>query len=80
MTHGNLSTSRFLRFAILSTALLLTLVPGFSPLVEAQSTGTTTVTARVTGTRNTNSSIATLTAAGRPYPRAMNQVRLRCRG
>jgi len=57
MTHRNFSPNRFLGFAILSTALLLTLAPRFSPLVEAQSTGTATLTVHITGARNTKGKI-----------------------
>lgn len=57
MTRRNFSPNRFPRFAILSTALLLTLALRFLPLAEAQSTGTATLTVHVTGTRNAKGKI-----------------------
>ena len=57
MTRRNFPASRFLRIATLSAALLLTLALGFSPLLEAQSTGAATLTVHVIGARNTKGKI-----------------------
>jgi len=57
MTQRNISASRFLRIATLFAGLFLTLTPRFSPLLEAQSTGSATLTVHVIGARNTKGKI-----------------------
>jgi uncharacterized protein (DUF2141 family) len=57
MTQRNISASRFLRIATLSAGLFLTLAPRFSPLLEAQSTGSAALTIHVIGARNTKGKI-----------------------
>jgi uncharacterized protein (DUF2141 family) len=57
MTHRNISASRSLRIATLSAGLFLTLASRFSPVPDAQSTGTATLTVRVIGARNTKGKI-----------------------
>jgi uncharacterized protein (DUF2141 family) len=57
MTQRNISASRFLRIATLSAGLFLTLASRFSPLLDAQSTGTATLTVHVIGARNTKGKI-----------------------
>ncbi len=57
MTQRNLPASRFLRIRTLCAGLCLTLAPWFSPLLEAQSTGTATLTVHVIGARNTKGKI-----------------------
>jgi uncharacterized protein (DUF2141 family) len=57
MTQRNFPASRFLRIAALGAGLFLTLAPRFSPLVEAQSTGTATLTVHITGARNAKGKI-----------------------
>jgi len=57
MIQRDVLSIRFLRLAILSAGLFLTRAPRFSPLVEAQSTGTATLTVHVTGARNAKGKI-----------------------
>ena len=52
-----LSIWRFLRAASLSLALFVALIPKVSPPLEAQSTGTATLTVHVTGARNAKGKI-----------------------
>jgi uncharacterized protein (DUF2141 family) len=69
MKERNLLTSRCLRVAALSAGLFLALATRFSPLVEAQSTGTATLTVDVTGARNTKGKIrAALFRTGEGFP------------
>ncbi len=56
MKQRKFLTSRFLRVAALSAGLFLAF-PQFSTLVEAQSTGTATLTVHITGARNTKGKI-----------------------
>lgn len=56
MIRKNLSTTCFLGIAALSAGLYLTLTT-LSPLLEAQSTGTATLTVHVTGARNAKGNI-----------------------
>jgi len=57
MTQRNISASRFLRIATLFAGLFLSLTPRFSALLEAQSTGSATLTVHVIGARNTKGKI-----------------------
>jgi uncharacterized protein (DUF2141 family) len=57
MTQRNFPSIRFLRFATLSVGLFLTLTLRLSPLLEAQSPGTSTLTVHVTGARNAKGKI-----------------------
>ena len=52
MTRGMFLVRSSLYFAALSAGLLLTLTPQLSPPVEAQSTGGTSLTVRITSARN----------------------------
>ena len=57
MTESSFPASSFLRIATLSALLSLTPALGSSPLLEAQSTGTATLTVHVIGARNTKGKI-----------------------
>lgn len=57
MIRKNLLARRFLCVASLTAGLFLTLAPRVSPPLEAQSTGTTTLTVHVTGARNAKGKI-----------------------
>lgn len=57
MTESSFLASSVLRIATLSAWLLLTPVLGSSPLLQAQSASTATVTVRVTGARNAKGKI-----------------------
>jgi uncharacterized protein (DUF2141 family) len=57
MIRKNLLMRRFLGVAALTAGLFLTLAPRVSPPLEAQSTGTTTLTVHVTGARNVKGKI-----------------------
>src|SRR5258707_6551223 len=57
MIRKDLSTRRFLGVAALSAGLFLVLAFRLSPLLEAQSTGTSTLTVHVTGSRNAKGKI-----------------------
>src|SRR5258708_39694475 len=75
MTRRNISPSRFLRIATLSAGLFLTLAPRFSPLLEAQSTGTATLTVHVIGARNTKGKIrAALFRGAEGFPNDASQA------
>jgi uncharacterized protein (DUF2141 family) len=75
MTQRNFPTIRFLHFATLSAGLLLTLAFRFSPLLEAQSTGTATLTVHVIGARNTKGKIrAALFQSAKGFPNDASQA------
>jgi uncharacterized protein (DUF2141 family) len=57
MTESSFAASSFLRIATLSAWFLLTPALGSSPLLEAQSTGTATLTVHVIGARNAKGKI-----------------------
>ena len=70
MTQRNI-----LRIVTLSAGLLLTLAPRFSPLLEAQSTGTATLTVHVIGARNTKGKIrAALFRGAEGFPNDASQA------
>jgi uncharacterized protein (DUF2141 family) len=74
MTRQKLLTGRFLRVATLSAVLFLTLATRL-PIVEAQSTGTATLTVHVTRARNTKGKIrAALFQGARGFPNDASQA------
>jgi uncharacterized protein (DUF2141 family) len=69
MTQRNISAVRFLRIATLSAGLFLTLASRFSPVFDAQSTGTATLTVHAIGARNTKGKIrAALFRGAQDFP------------
>ncbi|MCU1298997.1 MAG: hypothetical protein JWO91_3275 [Acidobacteriaceae bacterium] len=71
----NLLTCRFLLVAALSAGLSLIVAPRFSSLLEAQSTGTATLTVHVSGARNTKGKIrAALFRGAEGFPNVASQA------
>ena len=75
MIPRNLLISPFLRLTALSAGLFLSMGPRLSPPLEAQSTGTATLTVHVTGVRNVKGKIrAALFRGAEGFPNDASQA------
>ncbi len=75
MIQRDLSVRRFITVPALLAGLFLTLSPRFSPRLEAQSTGTSTLTVHVTGARNAKGKIrAALFRGAAGFPNDASQA------